>query len=168
MIKKNIILVGFMGSGKTSVGAKLADMLKMEFYDTDVLIEEQTRMSIPEIFKLHGEEYFRQKEKQVAEILSMKKGCVISTGGGFVLQPHNMMHLKNSGTIVWLKASLESIFQRLKSYDSRPKLYQKELIDIYALYNERNELYLRYADICIETDGKTIDQVTEEIYKIII
>lgn len=165
MIKKNIVLIGFMGCGKTTVGKKLANVLKVDFYDTDEIIEEKTKMSISEIFTEYGEDNFRQREATVIESLCERKGVIISTGGGVVIKPYNMKLLKKNGVIIWLKASLESILQRLKDNTSRPLLYKKDFNKINELYNMRNRLYYYYSDICIDTNGKNIKDIALEIYK---
>lgn len=162
---KNIVLTGFMGTGKTEVGRLLARKLGYKFIDADSVIEEDQKMSITEIFKRFGEPYFRDIESKVIKRLSEMEGVVISTGGGAVLRQENMDNLRKNGIIICLMASPETIYERTKKDTSRPLLQVenplqriKELLDFRRPYYEK-------ADIMIDTDGKTPEEVAREILK---
>lgn len=162
---KNIVLTGFMGTGKTEVGRLLARKLGYKFIDADSVIEEDQKMPITEIFKRFGEPYFRDIESKVIKRLSEMEGVVISTGGGAVLRQENMDNLRKNGIIICLMASPETIYERTKKDTSRPLLQVenplqriKELLDFRRPYYEK-------ADIMIDTDGKTPEEVAREILK---
>ena len=119
---KNIVLVGFMGTGKSVVGKRLAVKLKRDFVELDELIEKKENMPIKDIFEKKGEPYFRQVEKEVVKEASQRKNIVISAGGGAIIDEENFKNLKNSGTIICLKASPETILRRTKDLKTRPLL----------------------------------------------
>jgi len=160
---KNIVLIGFMGSGKTVVGRLLADRLGYKFIDTDKIIEERIGKTISDIFNDEGERYFREIESNIVKELSELSGHVISTGGGIVLNQDNLTCLKKSGLTVWLKASPESIHKRVVSESHRPLLNVKDpLKKIKRLLNLREKFYSK-ADISINTDDLDIEKVVENI-----
>lgn len=117
---QNIVLIGFMGSGKTVVAKALSKKLKMKIKDTDKLIEKTTKLKIKEIFAKYGEEYFRKIEKKVAKNVSRGKNIIISTGGGIVKNEINIKNLKKNGIIVYLKNSFLTSVKRLKNKKDRP------------------------------------------------
>lgn len=162
---KNIVLTGFMGTGKTEVGRLLARLLGYNFVDADSVIEEDQKMPITEIFKRFGEPHFRDIESEVIKRLSEMERVVVSTGGGAVLRQENMDNLRKKGIIICLMASPETIYERTKYDSSRPLLQVenplqriKELLDFRRPYYEK-------ADIMIDTDGKTPEEVAQEILK---
>lgn len=160
---KNIILTGFMGSGKTEVGKMLAQRLGYAFLDTDKLIEEKTGKSISEIFREEGESSFRELETEVIKGLSGITGYIISTGGGIVIREENILSLKNIGLVIWLKASPESIFKRISPETHRPLLnVENPLEHIKKLLSIREQFYSR-ADFSIDTDGLEVDKVVKAI-----
>ncbi len=160
---KNIVLTGFMGTGKTEVGRLLARRLGYTFIDADSVIEEEQGIPITEIFKRFGEPYFRDIESAVIKRLSEMERAVISTGGGAVLRQENMDNLKKKGIIICLMASPETIYERTKNDSSRPLLQvENPLQRIKELLEFRRPYYER-ADIMVNTDGKTPAQVVEEI-----
>ena len=160
---KNIVLIGFMGSGKTEIGKRLADKLGYTFIDTDSIIENEMGKSIAEIFHEYGEEDFRGLETGVVKELSGIRGCVISTGGGIVINRENILRLKKDGVIIWLKASPETIYGRVKSEQHRPLLRVEDpLQEINKLLGLREPLYAE-ADITIETDGLDIEKIVGKI-----
>lgn len=162
---KNIILTGFMGSGKTEVGKRLAKRLGYTFIDTDLLIEEKTGKSISEIFSRDGEPFFRATETLVLEELSGVKEHVISTGGGIVTRKENILHLKKIGLIIWLKASPETIFNRVSTETHRPLLkVDNPLEQIISLMSEREQSYSS-ADLTIDTDRLEINEIVDIIMK---
>lgn len=161
---KNVILTGFMGTGKTTVGVLLAKNLNYEFVDTDRLIEKQCAMSIPAFFKEEGEAAFRKKETGVAEKLAEQNSLVISTGGGFMLNPVNAGLLEKTGRIFCLIATPNEIFQRISqgSVDARPLLQVSNPRErIIELLQERREGYARFSQL--STSGKTPSQIVQDI-----
>lgn len=163
---KNIILIGFMGSGKTRVGKRLAERLGYHFIDTDHLIEEKTGKAIRDIFKEEGEEYFRTLETGVVKDLSNIEGCVVSTGGGIVIREENMTGLKKIGLVVWLKVSPETVLKRVGPDTTRPLLMVDDpLSGIKRLLAEREESYKK-ADVSINTDDLDVEEIIENIMSI--
>ena len=156
---KNIVLIGFMGCGKTEVGKILADKLGYTFIDTDSIIENEMGKSIAEIFHEYGEEHFRGLEARLVKELSGMRRCVISTGGGMVIHRENLLRLKKDGFMIWLKASPETIYGRVKSEYRRPLLrVENPLQEINKLLGIREPLYAE-ADITIETDGIDVEKI---------
>jgi shikimate kinase len=159
----NIILVGFMGTGKTSVGMRLAEMLDMRFIDTDDLIEENSKMSITRIFSEMGEEHFRDLESEAVEEVSRFSRCVVATGGGVVIREQNVRNLKSSGLLFCLDATPEVIFQRTSQYAHRPLLEVEDPISrIRNMLQFRAPFYAK-ADYRIDTSKLTVNQVADSI-----
>ncbi|AYO30715.1 MAG: 3-dehydroquinate dehydratase [Thermoanaerobacteraceae bacterium] len=163
MKKTNIILIGFMATGKTSVGKKTAGILNMDFVDTDLLIEESLGLTVPEIFAKFGENYFREKESQIVQEVANKNNTVVATGGGIVLNPGNMKALGSTGIIFWLKAPVELIYERVKNDGYRPLAYNKSIKDIEDMYKKRYNLYEKYNDFSIDVSGKSVENIAGEI-----
>lgn len=164
MSADNIILIGFMGSGKSAVGRKLARDMNYRFADTDQIIEETEGMKIKDIFEKHGEEHFRDLEtKLLKSLLEKTRRTVLSTGGGMPVREENAGLLRSMGKVFYLKTSKETIIGRLHGDESRPLL--KGNLDEKAerLLKSREPIYERAADITINTDGKTIDEIINEI-----
>lgn len=163
---KNIVLIGFMGTGKTTSGHILANRFGWDFIDVDQKIEEHCSMPIAHIFNRHGEEYFREQEKIVIEKLVNCSNSVIATGGGAILSDENVRNLKKCGTVVCLNASPETIIQRLEHDTvSRPLLNcPKRLERVTKLMQERHARY-ETADLCVDTDSIDPWEVTENIVK---
>jgi 3-dehydroquinate synthase len=159
-----IVLTGFMGTGKTSVGRELSRKLGYRFVDTDVLIEEREGMQISLIFKKKGEDYFRKVERDTVEEASQIKNVVIATGGGVIKSRKNVEDLGNRGIIVWLKANPEIILKRVMTEGGkRPLLDVAEpLNEIEYLLKERLPLYEK-ADLCIDTNYITAEETALEI-----
>jgi shikimate kinase len=165
-MKNNIIIIGFMGTGKTEAGKRLSQLLGFGYLDTDELIEKTENKSITEIFAQNGEEYFRNAESRVLGTLSEYQNLVISTGGGIVLREENVKKLKALGTIVLLTTDPEEIINRLKSDNSRPLLQDKnrrERID--EILEKRNPIYEAAADVEIDTTSISADEVARQIIK---
>ena len=157
---KNIIMVGFMGSGKTTVGRIVAKKLGYEFFDTDKYIEQKEGMTITEIFAEKGEPYFRSLELDVAKEISQSENKVIGTGGGMVKNDEIMSLLKANGVVIYLKASAGKIAHNLRNDNSRPLLAGGDKFEkIKALLSEREHLYKNAADILINTDRKVPKKV---------
>jgi len=160
----NLFLIGFSGSGKSSVGKKLAKNLSYNFLDTDRIIEKTTSLSIDETISTKGEKEFRSIETQVLSKIDFSQNNVISTGGGLPTKKENINIMKKNGSIIWLKASIDSIYDRLKnSKEIRPLIgnhIEKENIE--SLYNSRQSVY-NIADVSIDTDNKNLDEITKEL-----
>ena len=163
---KNIVLTGFMGAGKTTIGKALTKMLHMKLVDVDEDIEISQKMTINDIFKMYGEPRFRDIETDVIKKLSRNKNCIISTGGGAVLRDENMEALKENGVVFCLAASAETILERTGNNQDRPLLkVENPKKKIEELLAYRRPFYEK-AGIMIETDGKTPLQITEEIMEL--
>ncbi len=166
MLKKNIFLTGFMGSGKTSVGEVLANLFKVDFFDTDELITREQGMSVNEIFKRYGEDYFRSRETEALRILGDRPPgtCVVSTGGGAVLREENVAEMRKNGLVIYLDVSAEEAYRRIKDKKDRPLLkadYPCKVIR--ELLQERRPFYLQ-ADLAVSSSGKTIEEIAREIF----
>lgn len=150
-MKSNIVLIGFMGTGKTSLGRRLAGALDKEFVDTDMEIEKITGLTIPEIFRKHGEIRFRSEEKLMVKKVALKENCVISTGGGVVLDPENMIALKKNGWIIGLTATPKVIFSRVAKRNNRPLLYKNKSLEFIEKLLKEREPYYKQADLLLDT-----------------
>ena len=163
---KNVVLIGFMGTGKTSTGRMLAAKLGCAFIDMDQKIEEEAGISIPEMFAQKGEAYFREKERQLVTYLAGRRNAVISTGGGTVKDPENMRQFRKTGVVICLTASVDAVLERTSHRGSRPVLDQADQGDrraaVAGLMKERQELYA-HADYMVDTSRLSPMQVTEEI-----
>lgn len=160
----NIVLIGFMGAGKSTVSDYLSTMFAMNIVDMDRVIAEREEMSIQDIFETYGEEYFRNLETDLLKELQGQKNTVISCGGGAALRRENVEEMKKNGRVVLLTASPEVIFERVKDNEDRPLLEgRKGVKEIAGLMEERRERYEAAADIVIQTDHKTVLQVCEEL-----
>lgn len=158
-----IVLIGFMGSGKSSVATRLAPTINFHVCDMDTeIVRRSNYASIPAIFAEHGEPYFRDLESAVAKSLSNAHKTLISTGGGVVTRSENLTHLKTPGTLViYLKASFKELAQRIGDFSDRP-LFQ-DPIKAKKLFDERLPLYEAFADLTINTDGESLDAVCATI-----
>jgi len=165
---RNVILIGFMGTGKTSTGKMLAQRLGCAFIDMDVKIEEEAGMTIPEIFARLGEDHFRHLEHELALRLSTRRNAVISTGGGTVKNPANVEALKKSGIMVCLKADVETVLERTQNRGTRPVLDKEDKGDrrqaVEKLLAQRAEFY-QQADFFVDTSDLSPLQVVEIIIK---
>lgn len=160
---KNIILTGFMGTGKTAVGMELERLLNLKLIDVDTEIEKSEEITINEIFKQFGEPRFREIETKMIRKLSSHKNAIISTGGGAVLKQENMDILRQNGVIVCLIATPETILNRTSKSNDRPLLkVENPFAKINELLNFRRPFYEK-ADIMIDTENKTPLQIAEEI-----
>lgn len=158
----NIVLCGFMGSGKTVVGNELAKITGRKFIDTDLYIEKKQGVSIKAIFAAHGEDYFRELEYECCKELSKLKNCVISTGGGAVIFDRNVKALKQGGKIVFLDADFDTVLKRVGDSSTRPLFQDKE--NALKLFNSRHDKYLQAADLVIDGNmsaRKTALQIAE-------
>ncbi|NLI60859.1 MAG: shikimate kinase [Clostridiales bacterium] len=162
-----IILIGFMGVGKTTIGSELAKKLSYAFVDTDEKIMEIAGTDIPDIFNRHGEEYFRRLEyKAIMDIMNLHK-LVVSTGGGAVMNRELFNTMLSKGTVIHLDASSALLYDRLKDSSNRPMLNHgnlKRRID--ELYTQRRPIYMM-AHHTVTTDGKSKEQIMNDIIKLI-
>lgn len=166
-MKKNIVLTGFMGAGKSVTAKCLADALKTFLYSTDKLVEEKAGHPISEIFLQDGEGAFRRMEHEVILDLAKKHGAIIDCGGGVVLNPENMKALKKNGIIFYLSATPELVWERVKNQKHRPLLQVADpLAEIRRLLVQREPLY-RQADHTIDTKGLTGQTTCDAILKIL-
>lgn len=164
----NIILIGFMGSGKTSIGKRLASELKYNYFDTDQLIVERAEMPIAQIMEEQGEQVFRKLEAEVLESFFGKKKCVLSTGGGIILHPKNQELLPQLGIVVWLHAAPEVLFERATRTLSRPLLqveYPRRTF--HHLLAARLLLYEALSHLKIDTTKLSYHQTIETIIKML-
>jgi shikimate kinase len=161
MEKRNIILVGFMGTGKSTVGKRLAKVLGWSFVDTDAEIGDVTGLNISEIFRRHGETRFRSEERLVVKRLKEREHCIIATGGGTVLDPQNWEDLSKTGVMITLYAPLDEIYERIGHRSDRP-LLKGSREEVQKLWEERQPIYGK-ADWILDTTDKGIDEVVVEI-----
>ena len=162
----NIVLIGFMGTGKSTVSELLKRRFAMEVVEMDQIIEERQGMSISDIFATYGEEYFRDLETNLLIEMQSKKNMVISCGGGVPMRERNVIEMKKNGRVVLLTAKPETILNRVKNNHDRPLLEGNKNVDFIAdLMEKRREKYQTAADIVIETDGKSGLEICEELVK---
>jgi shikimate kinase len=153
----NIFLVGMMGAGKTTVGRLLARRMKLRFFDSDREIERRCGVSVPVIFEIEGEAGFRARERQVIEDLSRLSGIVLATGGGAVLAAANRRSLSAGGTVVYLNARPEDLYERIRQDRNRPLLATADpLARLRELHAERDALYRAVADLVVDTGAPSV------------
>lgn len=166
---RNIILIGYMGSGKSTVGRKAAKALEYQFLDTDALIEQEEGRTIAKLFEEKGEDYFRKKETEtICRLLTEKKGRIIATGGGLPMKEENAGLLKQLGTVVYLKAETDTLLNRLSGDTARPLLQEGDLREkIETMLEVRNPVYERCADVVLQTDTMSFYEIICEIEKLL-
>jgi shikimate kinase len=160
----NLILIGFMGVGKTSVGKGLAKRLGWPFIDTDALIERARSMTISEIFATCGEACFRKLEKAVIEDVARREGWVVATGGGAVLDPENVDRLRKSGFLIHLTVSPETLFHRIGHLPERPLLRTdnpRQTLEI--LFRSREDLYHACSHLTIDRNGLGLNETIQRV-----
>jgi shikimate kinase len=163
---QNIILIGFMGVGKTEVGKLLAKKLKMTYIDTDSIIEKEQGMEINDIFKEKGEESFRDMETKLLDKLAGLKDRVISTGGGIVLRPGNVKKLKSMGPLVLLTSDHETVYKRVKGSGTRPLLNVDDpKAKIREILEFRMPIYKGIADLEVDTSLLSPEEASNKIAK---
>jgi shikimate kinase len=158
-----IFLVGFMGSGKTTIGKMLAKKLGWECLDTDQLIEQKCDMKIKEIFEKYGEARFREMETETLMDLDADHHGVVMTGGGMAGTKINRDLMKAKGKVIWLNCGFEELAKRITNDDTRPLVTQRGLAGLKSLYEERLPLYELAADYTIKTSCLTVDETIERI-----
>lgn len=158
---RNIILIGYMGSGKSTVGRKAAKAVEYTFLDTDVLIEKEEGMTISKLFEEKGESYFREKETEtIRRLLAEPKGKIIATGGGLPMKEGNAELLKELGTVIYLKAETDTLVKRLSGDTSRPLLKNGELREkIETMLAIRGPVYEATADVVLQTDNMSFYEI---------
>ncbi|MFZ7101914.1 MAG: shikimate kinase [Peptococcaceae bacterium] len=159
----NIALIGFMGTGKSSVGVRLAERLNWNFVDTDTRIEQKMGLCIPEIFHIYREEGFRLEESLVIKEVAQFSNYVISTGGGIVLKEENIDNLKQSSVLICLRAKPEVILERIKTDGSRPLLKDENPLKMIKKLLELRAQNYSCADYDIDTSEKEVGCIVEEI-----
>tara|TARA_Y100001949_G_scaffold114877_1_gene97660 strand:+ start:65 stop:592 length:528 start_codon:yes stop_codon:yes gene_type:complete len=158
---KNIVLVGLMGSGKTTIGRRLAHELNQDFFDTDHEVIGKTGVTIDHIFDIEGEDGFRERESKILENLCQMSNIILATGGGIVIMPKNREILKNSGLVVYLSSSVDQLLRRTAKSKTRPLLEnstdrRKTITD---LVEARDLYYREVASLVIDTTGKKLHEV---------
>ena len=156
MGRGNIFLVGMMGAGKTTLGKALAQRLCHEFLDADRVLVERTGVPVATIFEIEGEEGFRKREASLLAELAQRQGCVIATGGGAVLSEANRRLMRESGTVVYLRARLESLWERIRHDSTRPLLATADpRARLALLLQEREPLYREAAHVVVDTGAQS-------------
>jgi shikimate kinase len=162
--KRNIFLIGPMGSGKTAVGRHLARLLQYTFHDSDADIEAKTGVDIPFIFEKEGEAGFRIRERESIDRLTRLESIVLATGGGAVIDPANRAALAERGVVVYLATSVNQQIERTRHARHRPLLHDTDPEQrLKELMGRRAVLYAEIADLTIKTDGRRVQLVAEEI-----
>ncbi|MDP8263061.1 MAG: shikimate kinase [Candidatus Ancaeobacter aquaticus] len=163
---KNIILFGFMGSGKTAVGKAIAQTLGLELIEMDEIIVQHENKSINNIFKENGEPYFRQLERRIVKELAEKDGIVVSTGGGVILDEENLNDFRKKGILFSLMVSPEVVYERTKDEAHRPLLNVLEPMKKITELLEYREAFYKKADHIIDTDTKSVEDVAREVIEL--
>jgi len=164
---KNIVLVGPMGSGKTTIGRRLAQELKKDFIDTDHVIIDKTGVSIDHIFDIEGEEGFRERESRILENLCQMSNIILATGGGIVLLPKNRKMLINAGLVVYLQSSVDQLLRRTAKSKTRPLLENSSnrRKTITEIIEARDVYYREVSSLVIDTSGKKLNEVINLIIR---
>jgi len=166
-MKKNIIITGFMGTGKTVVAIELASKLGMKFIDMDQLIEERQEMSIADIFVRYGEKYFREQENKLVQELAQKENMVIATGGGTFLNLDNTRILNQEGQIICLHANPQALYNRLKKKNNRPLIKGNNILNkITHLLGKRERIYDSFP-WKIDTSDLSVQEVVDKIIELL-
>jgi shikimate kinase len=162
----NIFFIGLMGAGKTTIGKLLAKHLGKTFYDTDHEIEKRTGVKIPVIFELEGEAGFRKRETAIIEELTQLDNIVMATGGGAVIAEDNRKLLQNHGTVIYLRANVNNLWQRTRNDKHRPLLQNVDIrAKLEQLYAERNPLYTQTAELIFDTGNQPVANILSQIEK---
>lgn len=168
-LEKHIFLIGFMGVGKTSTSHQLSKKLGVKEVDTDAMVVEQEGKAIADIFEEQGEKYFRTLETKTLDILAEYSPCVVSCGGGMAMREENVAKMKKYGTVVFLTATPETIYEHVKNSKDRPLLNGNMNIPyIKQLMEAREPKYMQTSDVEIKTDGLTPSQVADCIIEKVI
>ncbi len=170
LLPKKIFLIGFMGSGKSTIGKQLSDITGFQWVDTDSIIEEKMEMKISKIFSKKGENFFRKIETQVLQNIEDEENQIISCGGGIILKEENRKFLKEKGKIVFLHGDIKTMLDRIEYDDNRPVLFSalrgnsdKKYEAFKDILDKRMPLYLEAADVTIEIEKKHPEEIAKEI-----
>ncbi|MDD7077696.1 MAG: shikimate kinase [Lachnospiraceae bacterium] len=167
-MKENIFLIGFMGAGKSTVARAMKKHYGMRLIEMDEQIEYQEKMSVPKIFEVHGEPYFRKLETDLLEGLSSQENTVVSCGGGVPMRACNVEAMRKSGKVIYLRTSPQQIYERVKTSHNRPLLEGNMNVEyISKLLSQRLPKYLEAADAVVSTDGKRVEDICKEIIGLI-
>ena len=167
-MKENIFLIGFMGAGKSTVARAMKKHYGMRLIEMDEQIEKQEKMSVPKIFEVHGEPYFRKLETDLLEGLSSQENTVVSCGGGVPMRVCNVEAMRKSGKVIYLSTSPQQIYERVKTSHNRPLLEGNMNVEyISKLLSQRLPKYLEAADAVVSTDGKRVEDICKEIIGLI-
>ena len=166
---RNIILIGYMGSGKSTVGRKTAKAVEYNFLDTDIMIEEEEGMTISELFEAKGEPYFREKETEIIQrLIAEPKGNIVATGGGLPMKEGNAELLKKLGTVIYLKAETDTLVKRLTGNTTRPLLQNGDLREkIETMLAVRGPVYEACADVVLQTDNMSFYEIICNIERLL-
>jgi len=164
-IKKNLVLLGMMGVGKTVIGKKVAKKLKVNFFDIDRIIEKKNDMKISEIFKIKGENYFRKEEELITLKYLDKKKSIVSLGGGAFINDKIRKKILSDSISVWLNVNLETLYKRLKKNNRRPLINKNIQNDIHKIFSERKKTY-SLADHEINCNNINLMQIVNKVVKI--
>ena len=163
-MKENIFLIGFMGAGKSTVARAMKKHYGMRLIEMDEQIEKQEKMSVPKIFEVHGEPYFRKLETDLLEGLSSQENTVVSCGDGVPMRACNVEAMRKSGKVIYLSTSPQQIYERVKTSHNRPLLEGNMNVEyISDLLSQRLPKYLEAADAVVSTDGKSVEDICKEI-----
>jgi shikimate kinase len=161
---QNLILIGPMGSGKTTVGKQLAKRTRMDFVDSDHMIEDRCGVPISTIFDIEGEDGFRKRETKMLQELCERTGIVLATGGGAITSEENRIVLRKSGFVIYLKTTIETQLARTQKTQNRPLLENVVIADkLSELMEERGTLYEQEADLVVRSGDRVVSKVVEEI-----
>jgi len=167
--KANIYLIGPMGSGKTTIGRRVSEILEREFFDCDAELEQATGASVNLIFDIEGEEGFRERESRVLRELSLRENSVVATGGGVVLRPENRAVMKGSGLVVYLRTPVAQQLRRLRLDQTRPLLQtqdrEKRLVE---LAEKRDPIYESLADIVFPGQNRSVPVAAQRLSSVIL
>ncbi|MFH0924428.1 MAG: shikimate kinase [bacterium] len=160
-----LVLIGYRGTGKTSLAKLVAERLKLDLISMDDEIVKKLGRSIPAIIEEFGWEFFRNVEAEVAFDLKDKKNCFIDTGGGAILREKNALSLKKDAFVIWLKADITTIMKRIQNNNQRPSLTGRKSFveEVEEVLKERTPLYKKYADYVIDTDNKELVELVDEV-----
>lgn len=167
-MKENIILVGLMGAGKSTIGRSLAKQLKMNFYDSDHIIEERTGVDISTIFEIEGERGFRDREEEIIAELCQMNNIILATGGGCILREQTRKNMQKAGHVVYLRTNANLLYSRIRYDKSRPLMQTKSPIDtLKNLLDDREPYYLEVADTVIMTGKQKISIIVKKAVNIL-
>ncbi len=162
VFRYNIYLIGFMGAGKSRLGQTIRRIYRMETIDTDKAIEKKEGLTVREIFETKGRAYFVEREIELMKKIALRKGLVVSTGGGTPLTPENLEVLRQ-GKVVYIRTPFPEILKRLRRRGTRPMIDGKTDEEIFQLMKEREKVYESAADMIIDTEGKKAEEIAAEI-----